>query len=264
MVGPWPSHGGDRVAVQRADQPADRAATEKTRPITPRVRCRSRASSTMSIASAIAGEQVGGAGAQRRSTAAAGCRARTAAPRRSPGRGARPAAARLRGSRLRISPTNSAEPRKLTASTATATGAVSHWMTRPASGRPGDLVDRADGLQLGVALDQVVPADQVRQVALVGHVEEDGEYAGQQGDQRRAGASSARRPTRRAGTLPRTTARPRSPAISTLRRRSRSTQAPAGSPISRNASGLAGGQQRPPRSCWRAARAPPPAAAPAG
>src|SRR5262249_11653855 len=37
------------------------------------------------------------------------------------------------------------------------------------------------------------------------------------------------------GTVPSTTARPRSPVISTLRRRIRSTQAPAGSPTSRNA-----------------------------
>jgi hypothetical protein len=35
-------------------------------------------------------------------------------------------------SRLRIRPTNSAEPAKLTASTAIATGAVSAWINKPA------------------------------------------------------------------------------------------------------------------------------------
>src|SRR3712207_7197298 len=40
----------------------------------------------------------------------------------------------------------------------------------------------AHRLQLGVALHQVLAADQVRQVALVRHVEEDGEHTDEQAD----------------------------------------------------------------------------------
>ena len=72
---------------------------------------------------------------------------------------------------------NRADATKLSASRAIANGAVSAPISTPAT--PGPLICAADmtGLELGVAVDDLVSIDERRQVRLVGHVEEDGRAA---------------------------------------------------------------------------------------
>jgi hypothetical protein len=134
IAGPWPSHFAIRVAVSAPTSPPI-APNEKTRPIVPAARWRSRASNTIIIAPVIAEKKLDDPVHIEIDRSS-----RLPSTNRNPSRISRPrwaSGARAgTGSRLRIRPTNSAEPAKLTASTRTATGAVSHWITRPATAGP--------------------------------------------------------------------------------------------------------------------------------
>ena len=106
---------------------------------------------------------------------------------------------------------------------------------QPADARAGDLADRLAGLQLGVAVDQLLPADQPWQVGLVGDVEEDRAHAGDECDHVQLPDGQHARELARAGIDASAAARIRSLTISTVRKRMRSTHAPAGSPTTANA-----------------------------
>ena len=133
----------------------------------------------MNVAKRDVREEVGRRRRRPRCRAGTGCRGRSAARRRPPGAGSRagaPCSSACRsgvGSWRRIAKTNSPDSTKLSASARIASGAVDEADQAPADGRPGALRHGPRGLELAVAVDELVALDERGQVRLVRHVEED-------------------------------------------------------------------------------------------
>ena len=118
-------------------------------------------------------EEVRGRRARWRTAASSGGSRGSEGPPRARGRGAASGCRSGRSSFVRMRARNPAEPRKLTASTRIANGAVIAPTRTPARPGPAMNAPRSADLELRVAVHELVLPDERRQVGLVGDVEED-------------------------------------------------------------------------------------------